>query len=201
MNTIDMLMRRAAKEPSACLMLLPDAKSAKAINNLKHGLELPPGTMLPDDGEKGPHVTIRFWKTDGRHVDQSMKDFLAQYLDGQVVQAKTTAWEIFGKKRDTLVLVVDSPELTSLQRQIDQHLQRRFDVPRSDFDDYRPHISVAEGLVGTEALPGQSPALDLRLNRWSLTEGHGDGYDEVWSLRAAKWVRNNLRTHLPLHRK
>lgn len=183
--------RRAATEPSACLMLLPDEAGRKKINQLKRQLKLPEGAELtPDDGTKGPHITIRFWKTDGHPLDEKIFQHLSERLDGESLDVDVVAdeWDIFGPpgEEDTLVLLISSPELMALQEELDGWLQEQ-GVSASDYDEYKPHISIAEGVT---EVPARKPNLELKMSNWSLTEGKGgdSDYDEVWSLRAARWI-------------
>ncbi len=189
-GSVDWFMyRKAAKDPSACIMLLPDETGRMKINQLKRMLALPEGAELtPDDGTEGPHITIRYWKTDGAPLDAEVFDYLSDRLDGQSLNVVANDWDIFGKpgEEDTLVMLIHSPELMALQEELDEWLQER-GVPASTYGEYKSHISVAEGVT---EVPKRKPNLKLKMGNWSVSEGKGGdaGYEEVWSLRAACWI-------------
>jgi len=162
-------------------MLLPDDDSLGRIVRFKHRLDLPSGELLPDGGTEGPHITIRYWRPEG-DVPGLLFDYLAERLDNETIRCKATGWDILGE--DTLALVIESPQLMKLQAEVDGVMQKRFGVPPSDYPEYRPHISVAEG---ANSVPEVLPNLDLNMTRWNFTEGTNGDYTEVWHLRAAQW--------------
>jgi 2'-5' RNA ligase len=152
---------------SACLMALPDDTSLENIRKLKSDLDLKDVDWLPSDrSTSGPHVTIRFWRPN-REVPKKITDWLDRKLSGVSIDAKGKEWKIMGKD-DTLAIVLDSPELMELQKEIDDKLQD-MGIEPSDYPEYLPHVSVAEQAT---KVPDDDPDISLRFDRWLLNTRH-----------------------------
>lgn len=165
-------------------MALPSDATRDQINEFKRAIGIPEDQLLPDVGPRGPHVTIRFWSKDEGPISEEIYDYLDQRLEGMQITAEPGEMEILGE--DTLTILLNSPELVQLQAEIDQKLQE-MGVPPSDYPEYKPHVSIAEGV---SEVPEASADFTMDFAGWCVTEGSGPGdYEEVWQLRAAGWVR------------
>lgn len=115
------------------------------------------------------HVTIRFWlidPKDSKHIKNVKKYLEERFKHPVLVDIEFEGdTDVFGDE-EAFVLHVTSPVLTNLQLELDEKLQE-LGAPPSDYPDYRPHITVAEGLKGK---PKFKPCR-LLINRWFLTKG------------------------------
>jgi 2'-5' RNA ligase len=132
------------KEPSFCYMVYVAPDDAKDFADMQKELELD-GELVESDKF---HATIRYVKTD--------KDYSAfvehiKSIELPSLTATCTNFAIYGKKKDTLVLELDSKPLHKWFTKINEWLTEH-GFPKSDFPDYKPHISLTEkeGIVAPE---------------------------------------------------
>ena len=86
------------------------------------------------------HCTIRYVKTD--KSPEKLLDYLKKH-DLPTIKAKTTGFALYGKEKETLVVELDSKELHEYFEKINKFLLEN-DYPKSDFDSFKPHISLTE---------------------------------------------------------
>lgn len=126
------------------------------------------------------HVTIRFWLADPEDTDhlKKIKEFLRDRFEypTSIELDFEGDTDVFGDE-EAYVLHVTSPILTAFQKEIDEELQK-LGAPPSDYPDYRPHVTVAEGIEKELKLE----PCRLRIDRWFLTKGTDPNADSelVW---------------------
>lgn len=147
---------------SLCLMGFVDSKIAKELRQ-QVGDGKAHELLKPSEY----HATIRHWyydPSDTKHlknVTNYLKERLVQPTAFDVALLKET--DVWGAEK-SYVLHLESDLLMKFQKEIDKQLQE-FGAPKSDYGEYKPHLTVGEDLEF-------KPKIDLErvtLNKWKLT--------------------------------
>lgn len=119
-----------------CYMLYVALKDEEPLVKLQKSLKLK-GELV----EAGKfHATVRYIKT-----TKDPKPFIEflKTLELKNMEANFSGFEIYGKDKDTLVIELKSKSLHAWFKKINDWLVEH-DYPKSDFPDYKPHISLTE---------------------------------------------------------
>lgn len=115
------------------------------------------------------HITIRFWlakPSDKAHRKRVLKYLEERFTHPVHIEVDFEGdTDVFGDE-EAYVLHVKSPILTELFSELDKELQK-LGAPPSDYPEYRPLITVAEGVTGKLKLK----PCKLLVNRWFFTSG------------------------------
>ncbi len=165
-NLLDdnLLTERKFRGDSWIIVGKPDKTTAKRIEQFTKTLKLK-NTKKADYY----HVTIRYWK--GKHENKVTKitDILKE-IDCKPITCTITKLEILGKEK-SLVLRVTSPQLTNFFKMIDRKI-RNIGVPKSDYDTFKPHITIAENV---EEIPDtEIPKFKVILEKYQFNNGDQD---------------------------
>lgn len=115
------------------------------------------------------HVTIRFWlakPSDNTHRKKVLKYLEERFKHPVQIELDFEGdTDVFGDE-EAYVLHVKSPVLTELFSELDEEFQK-LGAPPSDYPEYRPHVTVAEGVTSKLKLK----PCKLLVNRWFFTSG------------------------------
>ena len=111
------------------------------------------------------HITIRYWLSDINKSISKIINYLNDRFKYQTILEAEFNGEIetFGNEKSH-VLLLNSESLMIFQKDIDKNLQK-FGAPPSDFPDYKPHITVAEGVTKDKKIDN----CKIIINKWILT--------------------------------
>jgi 2'-5' RNA ligase len=160
----NLLTERKFRGDSWIIVAKPDQETAKKIEQFTKSLKLP-------NSKKADyyHITLRYWK--GSHANKVKKiiDVLKE-IDYKPITCNISKMEILGEEK-SLVLRVTSPQLLSFQRSIDQKI-RKVGVPPSDYDSFKAHITIAEGI---DEIPDvKVPKFKVNLSKCIFNNGDQD---------------------------
>lgn len=157
------------KSDSFCYMLYLKPKQEKAFIKMQKDLGLK--GELTESGKF--HITVRYVKT------LRSPEMLVGWLQAQDLpspKGKTKSFGIYGKENDALVVEVDGKEIHEWFKKVNKFLTDN-DFPESDYDTYKPHITLTyeEGIEKPEWK--EEYEFDLEFGIHVVTD---TDYKEVW---------------------
>ena len=140
-----------------CYMLCVTSQEETLFTDLQKELNLQ--GVLSQSGDF--HVTVRHVK---RNDYEPFVDYL-KTLDLPVIKGVCREWAILGKNKDALVIQIESTELHSYFKEINQWLLDH-DYPNSDYPEFRPHITLTydPGVIKPEWKKQYEKAIELRIH-------------------------------------
>jgi hypothetical protein len=187
-----MIYLTEANAGSLCYMIRVDKKSEERLRKLQKELELD-GKLVDDF-----HNTIRYIKT------QKNADFLIGYLEGcrlPILKAKTVGFDIFGKRQDTLVMRLESENITKWFKKFDKFATEK-NYPKSDFPTYKPHISLTEKEGITKPKWKSEYSFEITFEIHYLTvKMADDSHKKIWEMTAKeKSIKECIREAFLSHK-
>lgn len=165
----------AIKDDSRMIALFPDKESIKKLVQFQKefNLDRADEVLKPED----MHLTLRYWGASDFDGDKLIKQFLNRNGEHSNFSAKVLHTGILGE--GALVLHLKSKEIKDLQEKIDDGIQE-IGVPKSDYNTFRCHISLA---YGYKDVPNAQPDFDeLTFDKIKFTQYKDEKTTTLWEL-------------------
>lgn len=146
------------------IAIFPNKDSVKKLKEFVDSLDLSGAKEILKPDEY--HTTIRYWKGEEELTDQVIEMLEDNIKVTEEISLKPQGFELFGDENCLVIELEADKDIKSLFGYVDDKLQS-IGIPPSDYDTFRPHITLA---VGVEKKPDIDLDMTIIYDRIALVQ-------------------------------